>query len=305
MSSGLRPHPALLAWERLGNHPATDVSVEVVSQKEKASVYRLRGAGPGGSDVIAKQCSPENAAVETKVYQELLPSLPVTRVELLGSTADDGAVWMFLMDAPGEKFSHADPIHCAAVSSWIAEVHTGADGHDLLNTLPDRDAEYFIGRLKLARWQIRRRLEIESLDDNARKVLTDVVRQCDELERRWDDLAEACAALPATLVHGDFSALNIRVALTSDGPTVYAFDWEKSGRGPVAVDFVRGLMPERYHAVAVRQWPQLTVQDVDRMAAFGRILRPLTHNWSKKKVEKIEDYYFHMNNAMRTVGWIS
>jgi len=304
MSGSLRPHPALLAWERLGNPPSGRVCVEVMSQKEKASVYRLRGAGPAGSHVVAKQCSPENAAVETKIYRDVLPSLPVSRVELLGSSADDGAVWMFLMDAPGEKFSHTDPVHCAAVSAWLAAVHTGADGHDLLITLPHRDAEYFVGRLKLARWQIRQRLETESLDEHGRKVLTEVVRQCDELEGRWDDLAEACAAFPSTLVHGDFSALNINVAFTSDGPAVYVFDWEKSGRGPVAVDCVRGLIPEAYHAVAARQWPHLTTQDVARMAAFGRILRPLTHNWSKKKVEKIEDYYFHMNEAMKSVGWI-
>lgn len=45
------------------------------------------------------------------------------------------------------------------------------------------------------------------------------------------------------------SALNIRVVPSPDGPAVYVFDWEKSGQGMIAVDFVRGLNIDAYHAI--------------------------------------------------------
>ena len=112
-----------------------------------------------------------------------------------------------------------------------------------------------------------------------------------------------CASLPQTVVHGDFSALNIRVVPSPDGPAVYVFDWEKSGQGMIAVDFVRGLNIDAYHAIVREAWPQIAREDVERMAAYGRIMRLLTHNWSKKAVPKIEDYYNHMNEAMRALGW--
>jgi Ser/Thr protein kinase RdoA (MazF antagonist) len=301
--SSLPLHAALLAWARLGNRVDEGCSVELISHNEKSTVFRLRNGGPAGAEVIAKKVSPETAALESKVYHELLPQLPVTRVELLGALSDEGSAWLFLTHACGDTYSHKDLVHCTAVGEWLAAVHTSAADHPLLAGLPNRDPEYFLGRLRLARWQVRRRLASEGFDPHERSVLSDVLTQCDVLESGWNDLVEECAALPQTLVHGDFSASNIRVTLTGEVANAYVFDWEKSGRGSIAVDFVRGLDIAAYHAVAGGRWQSLSIERVERMAAYGRILRPLTHNWSKKPVPKIEDHYVHMNKAMKAVGW--
>ena len=44
----------------------------------KTQVYRISGAGRGGSAVIAKLCPPPLAATERTVYEQVLPRLSLT-----------------------------------------------------------------------------------------------------------------------------------------------------------------------------------------------------------------------------------
>jgi hypothetical protein len=59
------------------------LSPERIYDDPKTSVYRLPGAGRGGS--IAKLCRLEVASVERTVYEEVLPRLPLTRPAYYGS----------------------------------------------------------------------------------------------------------------------------------------------------------------------------------------------------------------------------
>ncbi len=238
------------------------------------------------------------------IYERFLPELPIAQVEYLGSLNDSaGQVWMFVSAAEGEQYSQEEPLHGSAVASWIAEVHAGTNGWPLLEELPLRDAEYFLGRVRLARWQTRQRLETEGFEKAERAVLQQALDQCDALEAGWAAMVEICGSFPQTLVHGEFVAPNIRIAATPPYRVVQVFDWESSGKGAIAVDFVRGMDLEVYHRVVRRQWPEITLADIKHLASFARILRPFTRNWSKKPISEIESHVRLLSDAMSATNW--
>src|SRR5262249_31804226 len=91
-------HPALRAWARLRPGRAGPTAVVRLQKKGKGSVYRLERAGPGGSAIIAKHSSPERIHRERRVYEAVLPALPVLTVRYHGFVEEpDGAgCWLFL-----------------------------------------------------------------------------------------------------------------------------------------------------------------------------------------------------------------
>lgn len=300
--SGL--HPASVAWRHLGNQVPNGCKVELLSKTEASSVFRMRNARGEEADIIAKRTSRENAAVEVMVYERCLPVLPITQVEYLGSVNDSsGHVWLFLSAADGEKYSHEKPSHGSAAASWIADVHSGTNGWPLLEELPLRDAEYFLGKIRLARWQVRQRLETEGFETAERTLLQKAIDQCDALEAGWADMVKICSSFPQTLVHGEFAAQNIRVATAPPCRVVQVFDWESSGKGAIAVDFIRGMDLEVYHRAVHQKWPDVSLADIEHLARFARILRPFTRNWSKKPISEVENHIMRLAEAMSETGW--
>jgi aminoglycoside phosphotransferase (APT) family kinase protein len=109
--------------------------------------------------------------------------------------------------------------------------------------------------------------------------------------------------VPSSVVHGDFSALNIRFVDRNGTSRLMPIDWEKSGWGMPFVDFVRGLDIDNYAAQVATYWPNVRRASVERMLTFSRLLRPLTHQWEKKSAAKIEAYYVSMQDALTSLGW--
>src|SRR6266566_8451643 len=77
VKSKLSEHPAVLAWNRLRRLSVEPTEIVVLKKRIKSIVYRLAGAGPGGSAIIAKYCHRPIALHERIVYEELLCKLPV------------------------------------------------------------------------------------------------------------------------------------------------------------------------------------------------------------------------------------
>ena len=94
----------------------------------------------------------------------------------------------------------------------------------------------------------------------------------DELEARWGGLAEACAGMPETLVHGDLSGRNVLVQAGAD-PGIAVFDWADAGWGVPAADLAQLVLPESnlsvgadiptYWAVVRERWPSLDLVDIE------------------------------------------
>src|SRR5258708_20915806 len=74
LGSGDAEHPAVKAWNRLCSKRAEPNLIEILLEGKKGNfesrVYRLHGAGPSGTAIIAKRCITN---VEQTVYEEILP----------------------------------------------------------------------------------------------------------------------------------------------------------------------------------------------------------------------------------------
>src|SRR5437773_1698254 len=86
----LLEHPAVIAWRKVApDHGAPD-RITKLKETRRSRVYRLHGAGPGGAPVIAKLGTLAGAAIERTIYEDVLPTLPVTALRLYG-LLEDGA----------------------------------------------------------------------------------------------------------------------------------------------------------------------------------------------------------------------
>src|SRR5437667_10889995 len=66
----LKTHPAVRAWGQL--HPDSEpLRIEPLRVGRRRKVYRLQGAGPDGSAVIAKRSRKADALIERTVYEEI------------------------------------------------------------------------------------------------------------------------------------------------------------------------------------------------------------------------------------------
>src|SRR5205814_10170522 len=71
----IQTHPAVRAWCQLHPHSAPAQITPLRTSRRKSAVYRLVGAGRGGSPVIAKRSRTAVAQIERTVYEGILPRL--------------------------------------------------------------------------------------------------------------------------------------------------------------------------------------------------------------------------------------
>jgi len=270
-------HPALAAWLGARAHRARPTDIEYLKDSRKSSVYRLSGAGPRGDGVVAKRCRRETALVERAMYERVLPSLPLTRLEYYGfaEDADDTYCWLFMEDAGGEPFSDGDVSYRRLAARWLASLHTGsAELVDDIEELPDRGTTHYLEHLRHGRTNILESAESPELTAQQRETLREAVVLLDRVETAWDLVEAACGRLPSALVHGDFVPKNVRVRTSGDVLEIVPLDWETAGRGTLAVDLLR--IDRGLYASLVRDtWPSVERGDVEAAHAAGRVLRYL------------------------------
>jgi ATP-binding cassette subfamily B protein len=99
----LKNHPAVHAWCQV--HPLIEPLgiTPLVVRRRKNMVYRLEGAGPAGSAVIAKRCPNAVAQIERTVYEDILPRLAIPSLCHYGSLEepDSEYTWLFMEEASG------------------------------------------------------------------------------------------------------------------------------------------------------------------------------------------------------------
>ncbi|MCK4977002.1 MAG: hypothetical protein KAS36_08720, partial [Anaerolineales bacterium] len=89
LQTNLLEHPAVMAWGELQPGRVKPDQIEVSKQKKKGSVYRLAGVGLGNSAVIAKRAREEKALIESAIYEEVLPRLPIHTLHYYGSIEEN------------------------------------------------------------------------------------------------------------------------------------------------------------------------------------------------------------------------
>ncbi len=314
----LADHPAVRAW-RTVEGDSTPTSVEVLKpEKRRSAVFRLNGIGPAGADVIAKRRQRGELDLERRLYAEVLPSLSVPTLRVFGFVeSDDDRSWIFLEDAGELWYSPRDPEHRALAVHWLADLHTRSS--DLSASLPDTGPAYFRSVLDDGLDGVRTGLDHSDLSPPDHAVLRSIGSQLELVRERWEDVEAACAAAPRGIVHGDFVPKNVRVRPGSGALELVAFDWETAGVATPAADI--GLLPEEgdslrlYHALVSGAWPDLSWEDVQRLARTGRLLRLLNcvhwearsfqYAWIDHTMRRMRAYERALGEAIDSSAWVA
>jgi aminoglycoside phosphotransferase (APT) family kinase protein len=268
-------HPAVLAWTAVAPVTAEPERIEVLRKGKKSATYRLVGAGPEGDSIIAQRSPVARAVVERQVYERILPRLRVTAPRYYGCREEGrDFVWLFFEDVGDARLCKTDPAHQVLAARWIGSMHAGAAGIAAARDLPDSGALCYQDHLRVGRETICANLANRALAPGDVTVLEPLVADLNALEGRWSEIEAACAGAPATLVHGDIQRKNIYVRSAASGPELFFIDWETAGWGVPAPDLTLVDLPT-YLSVVRPSWPGVRLEDVQRLAAVGRIFQQL------------------------------
>jgi len=332
INTNLLEHPAVKAWSALSERRVEPRSIEIVHEKQRSAVYRLAGVGPGGAAIIAKRCWMATALLERTIYEEILPHLPVTALHYYGFTeGDDKIGWLFLEDAGGEKYSPYIEEHRALAAQWLGLMHTSAAHLATVDRLPDQGPGHYLEHLHSGRAKILRGLTNPELKADDLVVLENIITQFEILESRWHQIEEFCAALPRTLVHGDFIGKNLRIRAGQAGIALLPFDWEMAGWGVPAADLAqsarlgtgdfsakRGGFSAKpdvatYWLVVREPWPSLDLQTIQQLASCGKMFRSLaaidwkahslTYDWVEWAMGHMRIYQVELIDAIQALEW--
>jgi len=314
--SNLLEHPAVKAWARLRSERVEPASVLVLKpEKKRSAVYRLENAGPAGSSLIAKRGREANLAIEVAIYREVLPHLPFRTLQCYGYTPDQdpGFGWLFLEDAGDEKYSSGSQEHRASAAHWLATLHVSAAAHaGAKASWPDRGVNYYRRIVSLAQDTVQQSQNNPVLNLGDLTILKSILSHCKVLLSHWSQVEEACNIMLQTLVHGDFSAKNVRFQRSENGPALFPLDWDNAGWGVAAAD-VSQTDVAAYWSVVRQHWPGLGLEDLEHFANVGRIfwaLDPITgeqeslaSDWVGNVMRKMRAYEEEIAAALRAARW--
>jgi aminoglycoside phosphotransferase (APT) family kinase protein len=171
---------------------------------------------------------------EPAVYAKLLAQAPPGPPRSFGALAEPGRHWLFVERIEGrELFQVGGRELWEAAARWLARFHVamapGLDRHRAEARLVDHDAAFY------GHW-------IERTEEFAAERGDGSATTVAWLRERHEPVVDALAALPRTVLHGEFYASNVLVASASDFvPTpvgresdtrVAPVDWELAAVGP-------------------------------------------------------------------------
>jgi hypothetical protein len=314
-------HPAMKGWMTLWPRRVEPECIETLQKRRKSTVYRLKGAGPQGADVIAKRSWLAKVLVERTIYEEVLPQLPIPTLSYYGFVEEENSEygWFFLEYADEGEYSPQVEEHRVLAARWLGLVHTSAVGIATASRLPDRGPGYYLERLQSAHARILHNLDNPALTVADLAVLKTVVGQCESVASQWGLIEQLCEQLPPTLIHGDFAPKNMRIRIGQAPLALLPFDWGSAGWGSIASDLAQaGMLPNDYwaspdlavyHSVVQETWPHLKDENVQLLAIFGKIFRclvcidldaeSLATPWVEKSMVNMQMYMRDMAEAIQ------
>jgi len=321
-------HPAVHAWRQL--YPDAELLriTPLRVRRQKSTIYRLEGAGPDGSAVIAKRSQRSQRAyalIERTVYEKILPGLSVPSLRYYGFLEDSDVdrCWLFLEEATGAEYSRLLAADRAQAARWLGLLHTAAAEAAAKAQLPDGGPGRYREFLRSASEEIQKHLGNPVLNPDDVAVLEEVLARLTELDAHWKRMEELCDGVPQTLVHGDFNGKNLRLRPASAGSTVVVFDWEDAGWGVPAVDLAQQAVSSSslsanpdiptYWSTVRGRWPQVSIETWQRLAHCGTVFRVLAalyweslnlaSEWASRSVSNIRLYDSELPPALARLGW--
>ena len=183
---------------------------------------RLLGAAPA-----AKPEFLHDARREVEAYRRILAPAGIGPRCL--ATAGDGRRWLLLEKVRGiELWQVGELDEWEAVAWWLGAFHARfeertAELRDANPFLLEHDDAWFRG------WRERALASLEGSPDRRAAELREALRS-------YEAAVERLAAMPRTLVHGEFYPSNVLVTHGRRPLGVYPVDWEMAAIGPGVVD---------------------------------------------------------------------
>ena len=313
-------HPASLAWRQIDGGQYIPQVIEVLQQREKSAIYRLRERTPSGWGIIAKHCFSETGQLERVIYEEILPFLPVSALHYYGcleNTSSD--MWIFLEDAGNRRFSATDESHRMLAACWLGALHRSGQQTRAAEILPECGPAYYYELMRRGRENIIQGLANPVMTPENIGLLRAILVQMNALESNWEQLLNNCQSFPQTLVHGDFRPKNIYIQQNVTGNQLYVVDWETAGWGIPAVDLApsRGLSTSAqvdmtiYLSLAREFWKALDMPTLQFFVRVGCLFRRLTamywaslglsYRWIEKPIQSLYIYQNELAQAMKDV----
>ncbi len=311
------------AWSRcLPGRVESSGLQRLTGNLSKSTVYRIHGAGNGGSAVIAKRCPPESAVTERTIYERVLPLLPLTAPRYYGAVeAQNKSLWILLEDVEGQKFSPFMSEHRLLAARWLGILHSRSSQILPRPELPDRGTTHFHACLTSARKKILESRCNPALSAQDVAFLEAVLRLCDALEAQWPPLTRLCSSFPPTIVHGDFRPKNAYVRADPGGSRLLPMDWEMAGWGIAALDLAPARSPLRLPLVDLSAYkdtvrgtdPEINIDSIERQVRLGVVLRrlsaiswssmSLSTEWPEKAVACIRVYKAELDDVLQRPPW--
>lgn len=302
----LQEHAASRAWARLASNSREPSAVELLQRKTKSKVFRLRGVGADGTDVVAKRCEAAIADVEHSIYAHVLPRLSVGALRYYGRTRDDGDLWwLFLEYASGDEYTAGSAEHRVHAGRWLGTVHARAMSLPEARQLPHRSVDYYRDHLDVALRNLTAYRQNAALSEDDFTLLDAIERHCHDASGLWNGIEKFCERIPNTLAHNDFRASNARIQSGTSTQCV-CFDWEHAGWGtPVAdlAQFTGGAVSpdlDTYWTAVRDAWPHVSFSDIQAFAKIGSLLRlvagvrwaseKLRHEWLERTIGNLRLY---------------
>jgi aminoglycoside phosphotransferase (APT) family kinase protein len=282
-------------------------------------VYRIEGAGPEGTAIIAKHCSSASARIESSVYRDILPRLGVPALGFHGCVGDENgeaakSCWMFIEDAGDEAYSRDLEQHRVLAGQWLGQLHAAASRLDLTACLTQRGPAWYLAELRSVVESIRASLSNPALSEDDLRALHAILRHCDVLESRWHRIVRLCEGVPSTLVHGDLAGKNTRVRASGAGMAIFALDWETAHWGSPAIDLAQSaLRPDLEAWRSAMRHAAVTGETVSRLAEAGRIFRlivsmswetaRLAGVWPVRAMWHMNSYHAVLADCIQSARW--
>ncbi len=97
-------HPAAAAWRQVAPTAPTPDCIEVLRRENGTATYRLVGAGPGGTPIIARRARTAKALILRTLYSKMLSRLPIAAARYCAFRAESpGFAWVFLEECGGGR----------------------------------------------------------------------------------------------------------------------------------------------------------------------------------------------------------
>jgi hypothetical protein len=263
-----------------------------------------------------QRCRTKKAMIERLVHHQILPHAPVTSPHFYGIRPESAEhAWIFLEDVGDQRYREDDPVHRSLAGRWVGLLHSAASRVAAARSLPEAGPPRYLNHLRAARATISALAANPALAPGDGDLLRRLIADLDGLEHDWARVERACAAAPSTLVHGDFRPKNAYIRQTRDGLGLFPIDWETAGWGVPAADLTRIDLPSYVSVLQACWWPDVRLDDVERIAVAGEIFRSLAamfwvapqlayddYQWLMRPIACFQVYHDRLRHDIRRLG---